>query len=163
MLMEKKKRRISSFLWNTLIILIVMILIYITYKIKWYSLDHDTFSPWLGQFIGHLASSFILALLLQKEEILTIIRRRETLVIHWELILLTIVVMLLSLYKLWFPALFPNIQSLEAIKSGILLTFALGILESTFGDIAFIFISGFLLVRAFHVEDTAKEINEGEV
>ena len=157
-----KKQRIFSFLWNVLIILIVMVLIYIIYKIKWYSLDHDTFSPWSGQFVGGQVSAFILALLLQREEILAIIRRRETLVIHWELILLTIVVMLLSLYKLWFPALFPNIQSLEAIKSGILLTFALGILESTFGDIAFIFISGFLLVRAFHIEDPAKETNEGE-
>ena len=98
-----KKQRISSFLWNTLIILIVMVLIYIIYKIKWYSLDHDTFSPWLGQFVGGQVSAFILALLLQREEILAIIRRRETLVIHWELILLTIVVMLLSSYKLWFP------------------------------------------------------------
>jgi hypothetical protein len=147
----EKKQRTSCFVWNVLTILILMVLIYINYKVKWYALDHDTFSPYMGQFVGRLASAFILSLLLQKEEILTIVRRRRTLVIHWELIFLTIIVILLALIKLWFPVLFPNLPSPEAVKYSIFSIFALGILESTFGDIAFMFLSGFLLVRAFNV------------
>jgi len=160
----EKKQRISGFVWNILIILILMVLIYVNYKLKWYSLSHNTFSPYYVALLGNLAAAFICALLLQKEEILTIVRRRGTLVIHWESILLSIVVLLLALIKIWFPVLFPNILSPDStIRNSILSIFIHSILESTFGDIVFIFISGFLLVRAFHIEVTENEMNEGGI
>lgn len=114
--METKDRK-NCFIFNAVAIFLIVVIVYLNYELLTYSLKQLKpasngiyYGPsplYLSQFAYYI-SAFLCSLLLQSEEILTIIRRRKSLLVRWEMILLGIIALLLALIGIWLPLLFPE-------------------------------------------------------
>ena len=136
--MEKKDRR-NSFILNLIALFLIVIIVYLNYELLAYSfkqLKPATNGIYYGRLplypqFAYFLSAFLCSLLLQGEEILTIIRRRKSLLIRWEMIIIGIIA-----------------------NYGDFAGFIISILLSRLWDVACMFAAGVFFVRAFHVQDS---------
>lgn len=165
--MEKKDRR-NCFIMNTIALFLIVVIVYFNYELLTYSFKQLKPAsngiyygrlPLYPQF-AYFISAFLCSLLLQNEEILTIIRRRKSLLIRWEMILLGIIALLLALIGFWVglshkPSLFgeSNYGIFTVLVNGIFAAPVHAIILSRLWEVACMFAAGVFFVRAFHVQD----------
>lgn len=155
--MEKKHRR-NSFTLNLIVLFLIAIIVYLNYELLTYSLKQlkpASNGIYYGRLplypqIAYFISAFLCSLLLQNEEILTIIRRRKSILIRWEMILLGIIALLLALIGIG--------ESDDGIFTALVNSFFTApfhaILLSRLWDVACMLAAGVFFVRAFHVQDS---------
>ena len=156
--MKKKERKIWL-VWNSLAILLILVVVYCHYKLNWYLLENGIDSRYYILLIWQIISAFIFSLALQGEEIRNIIRRRKKILIRWELLVLSIIAILLSLMKFWLPYFmyyaFPECDLFILISQKLL--------RGYFIDIALMFAAGMLIISAFHVLSDESDIKKNEI
>ena len=149
--MQGNSRRVS-FILNAAVMAVIFIIICLNTNGSLYYTP-GPFKSWT-EYLPFLAlnlSAFLCSLLLQAEEILTIYRKKEPLLIRRELIVLSGVCFLIGLEKYICLLLIPA-NRLAAVHSGLAMMTA-GVFLADNIDIVFMFAAGILLVRAFYFQE----------
>lgn len=151
--MREKDRKIC-FVLNSAALFFIFILVYLSYKLTLYLPQPDGSSPSYARYYLMLASALLCALLLQSEEIFQIVRRRRSVIIRWELMLLGIVTLLIVFIK--FGCLLAYRSEIFNLMGGTELNWFTAFLAVCYGeniDIIFMFAAVILFVHAFHIQD----------
>lgn len=153
--MQEKDRKIC-FSLNVIAVFLIFVIVYYNYNLLiWYSTGtFEGLSTYLPYFVTNI-SAFLCSLLLQSEEFLMIVRRKKSLLIRWELIVLGVVTFLLGLIKFWYILLFPN----NNVGNDPNFSFAKATVSVLGGniDLVFMFVAGIIFVHAFHIQDSLIE------
>lgn len=149
--MEESKRKASFLLSMTAMILIFIIICLNTNQSLFYT--PGPFKNWTDYlpFLSLNLCAFLCSLLLQAEEILTIYRKRKSLVIRRELIIMGALCFLLGLEKYFCLLLIPASQLANLGFGFAIITEAVFLAGNI--DIVFMFAAGVLFVRAFQLPD----------
>lgn len=161
-LIDKRERGVR-FIWSILTIIFIMVIVCLNH-VLWHLMDNpDSLSNFYIRYFLNLISAFVCPLLLSGENISNIIRRRKSLLIRWELVILGIVAILLALMKIWIILISHNFISLDGFNAAFIPAINYIISFYEFWVNALMFASGILFVRAFHIKiDQIKDdkINE---